>query len=130
MVLLSISFFYYITHSFSFVQTLWNVDDHYALLQFKKSLTINKSASEDPFAHPKVASWTQKGVGRSNCCSWDGVECDKDTGHVVGLYLRSSCLFGSLNSNSSLFQLVHLQKLDLSDNHFNFSEIPSRLVLC
>ncbi|XP_062014261.1 receptor-like protein 7 [Rosa rugosa] len=116
-----------ITHSFSFVQTLCNVDDRYALLQFKKSFTINKSASEDPFAHPKVASWTRKGVGRSNCCSWDGVECDKDTGHVVGLYLRSSRLFGSLNSNSGLFQLAHLQKLDLSDNHFNFSEIPSRL---
>ncbi|KAL6140281.1 hypothetical protein ACLB2K_058581 [Fragaria x ananassa] len=83
-----------------------------------RRFTTSKSASSDPFAYPKVASWTQEGA-RSNCCSWDGVECNEDTG--------SSCLYGSLNSSSSLFQFVHLQRLDLSDNHFNFSEIPSRL---
>ncbi|XP_062016948.1 receptor-like protein 7 [Rosa rugosa] len=117
-----------VTHFLSFVQTLCHVDEGSALLQFKESFSIHKSASENPFAYPKVASWTRKGGERSNCCSWDGVECNEETGHVIGLDLRSSCLYGSVNYNSSLFQvLVHLQKLDLSDNHFNFSEILSTL---
>ncbi|WJZ99722.1 hypothetical protein VitviT2T_018142 [Vitis vinifera] len=60
----------------------------------------------------------------SDCCSWDGVECDRETGHVIGLHLASSCLYGSINSSSTLFSLVHLQRLDLSDNDFNYSEIP------
>ncbi|XP_021801401.1 probable LRR receptor-like serine/threonine-protein kinase At4g36180, partial [Prunus avium] len=33
------------------------------------------------------------------------------TGHVIGLNLNSSYLYGSFNSNSSLFSLVHLQSL-------------------
>ncbi|CBI38642.3 unnamed protein product, partial [Vitis vinifera] len=35
-----------------------------------------------------------------------------------------SCLYGSINSNSTLFSLVHLRRLDLSDNDFNYSQIP------
>ncbi|XP_062079966.1 receptor-like protein 7 [Humulus lupulus] len=55
---------------------------------------------------------------------WDGVECDELTGHVIGLDLKSSFLYGSIDSNSSLFNLLHLQFLDLFDNHFNYSQIP------
>ncbi|CAN6701775.1 unnamed protein product [Malus baccata var. baccata] len=120
------------THCFSFLQTqtqtLCQVDEHSFLLQFKESFTIDKSASESPFAYPKVASWAREGdQNQSNCCSWDGVECHTESGRVIGLDLKSSCLYGSINSNSTLFQLVHLQKLDLSDNNFNSSKIPSRL---
>ena len=62
---------------------------------------------------------------RSNdCCTGDGVECDENTGHVISLDLSNSFLYGSINSSSSLFQLVHLQKLNLSFNNFNHSEIP------
>ncbi|XP_040374040.1 receptor-like protein 7 [Rosa chinensis] len=107
-------------------QTIGHADECSALMQFKQSFTTSKSASLDPFAYPKVASWMQERT-RRNCCSWDGVECNEETGYVICLNLNSSCLYGSLNSSSSLFQLVHLQKLDLSDNHFNFSKIPSRL---
>ncbi|XP_021805882.1 receptor like protein 30-like [Prunus avium] len=108
-------------------QALGQVDECSALLQFKESFAISKSVSADPLAYPKVSFWTREGDGnRSNCCSWDGVECDEDFGHVVGLDLRSSCLYGSINSSNTLFRLVHLQRLDLSDNHFNFSQIPSR----
>ncbi|KAI5340109.1 hypothetical protein L3X38_019383 [Prunus dulcis] len=117
------------THCFSPVQSqaLGQVDECSALLQFKESFAIKKSVSADPLAYPKVSFWTREGDGnRSNCCSWDGVECDEDFGHVVGLNLSSSCLYGSINSSNSLFRLVHLQRLDLSDNHFNFSQIPSR----
>uniref|UniRef100_A0A2N9F007 Uncharacterized protein n=1 Tax=Fagus sylvatica TaxID=28930 RepID=A0A2N9F007_FAGSY len=84
------------------------------------------ASSNDPFAYPKVKSWTLEGEG-SDCCSWDGVSCDEDTGHVIGLDLSSSCLYGSINSNSSLFRLVHLQSLNLAHNHFNYSQIPSQV---
>uniref|UniRef100_F6HHN2 Leucine-rich repeat-containing N-terminal plant-type domain-containing protein n=1 Tax=Vitis vinifera TaxID=29760 RepID=F6HHN2_VITVI len=94
-----------------------------ALLEFKQSFVIAQHASDDPFAYPKVATW--KSEEGSDCCSWDGVECNKDTGHVIGLDLGSSCLYGSINSSSTLFLLVHLQSLDLSDNDFNYSNIPS-----
>nr|XP_028964592.1 receptor-like protein 6 [Malus domestica] len=98
------------------------------MLQFKDSFTIDKSASSSPFAYPKVASWTREAdQNQSNCCSWDGVECHAESGRVIGLDLKSSCLYGSINSNSTLFRLVHLQMLDLSDNNFNSSEVPSRL---
>ncbi|KAL6140277.1 hypothetical protein ACLB2K_058577 [Fragaria x ananassa] len=117
--------------STSFVQRqmLCCEEERSALLQFKASLTTNTTASSDPLAYPKVASWDspEGDPQRSNCCSWDGIECNEDSGHVIGLDLASSCLYGSINSSSSLFQLVKLQRLDLSDNNFSFSEIPSRL---
>jgi len=118
-----------LTHSTPFLQPLCHHDDSSALLQFKESLVINKSTSPYQNIIPctnKVASWTVEG-DKSDCCSWDGVECDQDTGHVIGLNLSSSCLFGSINSNSSLFHLVHLQSLSLADNYFNGSHIPSQV---
>ncbi|GFZ07062.1 hypothetical protein Acr_18g0012320 [Actinidia rufa] len=95
-----------------------------ALLQFKHSFFINEHASRDRFAYPKVESWKLEG-NTSDCCSWDGVECDHNTGHVIGLNLSSSFLCGSIDANSSLLSLVHLRRLNLADNHFNYSRIPS-----
>ena len=114
--------------SSSMQQPLCHDSESSALIQFKQSFLINESASGDPSAYPKVATWKshKEGEGEgSDCCSWDGVECDRETGHVIGLHLASSCLYGSINSSSNLFSLVYLKKLDLSDNHFNYSEIPS-----
>ncbi|XP_034700975.1 receptor-like protein 43 [Vitis riparia] len=108
-------------------QPLCHDSEGSALLQFKQSFLIDEHASGDPSAYPKVAMWKSHGEGErqgSDCCSWDGVECDRKTGHVIGLHLASSCLYGSINSSSTLFSLVHLQRLDLSDNDFNYSEIP------
>ena len=110
--------------SFSSMQLLCLAHERSYLLQFKESFVINKSASSEPWAYPKVASWTLEG-NNNDCCSWDGVECDEFTGHVIGLDLNSSCLYGSINSTSSLFHLVHLQRLNLADNHFKYSQIPS-----
>jgi Leucine-rich repeat (LRR) protein len=108
-------------------QPLCHHDDSSALLQFKESFVINKSVSpNDPSAYPKVASWRVEG-DKSDCCSWDGVECDEDSGYVIGLDLSNSLLYGSINSSSSLFRLVHLQRLDLSSNHFNYSPIPPQV---
>ncbi|KAJ4728617.1 Receptor-like protein [Melia azedarach] len=102
-------------------------NERYVLLQFKQSLVINHSASGDPSASPKVASWNSD-KENGNCCLWDGIKCDKDTGHIIKLDLSSSFLYGSINSSSSLFHLVHLQWLSLADNHFNSSSIPSGIM--
>ncbi|XP_059449542.1 receptor-like protein 6 [Corylus avellana] len=117
-----------------FMQPLCHHDQSSALLQFKQSFIIHKSASmkswfDFPPDYPhcqKVGSWTVEG-DKSDCCSWDGVECDKDTGHVIGLELSSSCLYGSINYTSSLFRLVHLQRLNLAFNDFNYSHIPHQV---
>uniref|UniRef100_A0A2N9GMY6 Leucine-rich repeat-containing N-terminal plant-type domain-containing protein n=1 Tax=Fagus sylvatica TaxID=28930 RepID=A0A2N9GMY6_FAGSY len=107
--------------SFSSVQPLCHDDERFALLQFKKSFIINQSASHyGHSAASKVSLWIQS----SDCCTWDGVQCDENTGHVTSLDLSSSYLYGSINSSSTLFQLVHLLRLNLSDNDFNHSEIP------
>ena len=70
----------------------------------------------------QVSSWNSRKT--DDWCSWDGVLCDRVTGHVIGLDLSSSHLYGSINSSSSLFNLVHLQMLNLADNDFNYSQIP------
>ncbi|XP_021832499.1 receptor-like protein 12 [Prunus avium] len=115
----------------NFVDSLQQLSCHpeesSALLQFKESFIIDKSASSNDGAYPKVSSWKPAVGGNSSCCSWDGVECDVMTGHVIGLNLSSSYLYGSFDSNSSLFSLVHLQRLSLSDNNFNYSQMPSSI---
>ncbi|CAL5443171.1 unnamed protein product [Camellia sinensis] len=101
-------------------------DQRFALLQFKHMFTINSSASDSSFcgdlASPKMLSWNES---CTDCCSWEGVTCDGMTGHVIGLDLSCSQLYGSIHPNSSLFQLSHLQNLNLAFNHFNYSHIPS-----
>lgn len=95
-----------------------------ALLQLKQSLAIGNCVTSD--AYPKVESWKLKG-GSNECCAWDGVECDKQTGYVISLHLSKSCLHGSISHNSSLFHLVHLRRLDLSLNDLSTSRIPSTM---
>ncbi|KAJ9685608.1 hypothetical protein PVL29_017590 [Vitis rotundifolia] len=97
------------------------------LIEFKQSFLIDQHASDDPSASPKVAAWKCECEG-SDCCSWDVVECDRDTGHVIRLNLSSTCLYGSTNSSSALFHLVHLHGLDLSDNDFSYFKILSGVV--
>ncbi|XP_038680875.1 receptor-like protein 7 [Tripterygium wilfordii] len=100
-------------------------EESLALLQFKRSFVVDKSASSHPSAYPKTISWNQQGEN-PDCCLWDGVVCDQRTGRVISLDLSSSHLYGSINSSSSLFHLRQLQSLNLADNHFNSSQIPSR----
>ncbi|XP_020977664.1 receptor-like protein 12 isoform X1 [Arachis ipaensis] len=94
-----------------------------ALLSFKQNFIISKSASYNPLSYPKTLSW----IPTTDCCSWDGIECDELTCHVIGIDLSSSQLYGSMDPNSTLFSLVHLQSLDLSDNDFNHSQIPAKI---
>ncbi|PWA60215.1 receptor like protein 34 [Artemisia annua] len=110
-------------------QSFSHNDECTALIQFKNKMFTNKSVSSDPLAYPKVASWkVNSSKGGTNCCLWDGVECsDKTSGHVIRLDLNSCFLYGTINSTSSLFDLIHLRRLNLADNCFNFSQIPSEI---
>ncbi|KAF3457757.1 hypothetical protein FNV43_RR02416 [Rhamnella rubrinervis] len=113
-------------------------DQTAALLQFKGefafikpnfgSYYFNCPRSADPYYHaddyesyPKMKFWKKE----KDCCSWDGVACNTETGKVVGLDLANSWLEGPLRSNSSLFKLHGLQRINLSFNNFSFSIIPS-----
>ncbi|GAA0153947.1 transmembrane signal receptor [Lithospermum erythrorhizon] len=87
----------------------------------------------------RLQSWTGE-----DCCSWKGVECNRETGHVVKLDLHNpviidydrfnydpeyaanysrSCLGGEVSP--SLLNLTRLLYLDLSSNNFSSAEIPS-----
>ncbi|XP_014496656.1 receptor-like protein 12 [Vigna radiata var. radiata] len=86
--------------------------DHqqFLLLHLKDSLLFNPATSK------KLVYWNQS----SDCCQWNGVTCSK--GGVIGLDLSDEFIFGGLD-NSSLFELEHLQRLNLAYNDFN-SSIP------
>ncbi|KAL0553251.1 hypothetical protein IC582_007140 [Cucumis melo] len=112
----SLVFLLFFIHSSSAAKC--QTSDRSALLQFKNTFVSDPSCSGSP---PMVASWGET----DDCCSWDGVECSNQTGNVIGLNLAGGCLYGSIDSNNSLFRLVHLQTLILADNNFNLSPIPS-----
>ncbi|KAH0780676.1 hypothetical protein KY290_000274 [Solanum tuberosum] len=73
-------------------------------------------------SYPKTLSWNKS----TDCCSWDGVYCDETTGKVIELNLTCSKLQGKFHSNSSLFQLSNLKRLDLSGNNFSGSLISPK----
>ncbi|KAK3423605.1 hypothetical protein EUGRSUZ_F00297, partial [Eucalyptus grandis] len=92
-----------------------------ALLQLSNSLSVESEMDLD--CDPKTTTW-KNGL---DCCSWDGVTCDKVTGNVIAINLSFSCLQGTLHSNSSLFALRHLQSLNLAINNFHTSPILPEL---
>ncbi|XP_040942247.1 receptor-like protein 9DC1 [Gossypium hirsutum] len=75
-------------------------EDTSALLQFKNTMSIDDSAIFS-YCYPKTNSWNES----TNCCSWEGVICDKATGQVISLDLSCSKLVGSLSPNTTLFRL-------------------------
>ncbi|KAF8028267.1 hypothetical protein BT93_E1006 [Corymbia citriodora subsp. variegata] len=103
-----------------FAEAPCHADESSALMEFKRSFKTDKTDLQ--CIHPKVHSWSQD--GRGDCCSWDGVKCDEVTGRVIALDLSSSCLLGIMSPNTTLFQLVHMESLNLAFNNFNFSPIP------
>ncbi|KAH0645789.1 hypothetical protein KY290_034593 [Solanum tuberosum] len=104
-------------------------DEAFYLLQFKQELrVVSNSEYCDNKGRTKNLSWNVTG----DCCEWDGVTCDGFTGHVIGLDLSSSYLWGTIHANSSLKKLGHLQRLDLAFNKLgefplgnNISELSS-----
>ncbi|TMW81337.1 hypothetical protein EJD97_010269, partial [Solanum chilense] len=73
-------------------------------------------------SYPQTLSWNKS----TDCCSWDGVYCDETTGKVIELNLTCSKLQGKFHSNSSVFQLSNLKRLDLSGNNFSGSYISPK----
>ncbi|XP_074318026.1 receptor-like protein EIX1 [Silene latifolia] len=80
--------------------------DRDALLHFKQG-SIDNCAILDDWGHTL------------DCCQWQGIYCNNQSGHVTGLLLPGSfdcCLEGTLSV--SLLKLKHLKYLDLSYNNF------------
>nr|VDC59186.1 unnamed protein product [Brassica rapa] len=107
-------------------------DQRDVLLQLKTEFKIRKP--DDKFydrygfqknvtSYPKTESWVNSST---DCCNWDGVTCNTESGKVIGLDLSCSCLYGRLEPNSSLFRLKHLTSLNLAFNNFTFSPIPDK----
>ena len=137
-VLCLLSFLFHSTPS-SLSSSLSSISPCSALLHFNHSLSLHSSASPpldtldisyDEYrsnihmcdnSYPKTASWKED----QDCCTWDGVICHKTTRHVIGLDLSCSWLNGSIHSNSTLFFLPHLKRLNLAGNFFNYSPISS-----
>ncbi|RHN44191.1 putative leucine-rich repeat-containing, plant-type, leucine-rich repeat domain, L [Medicago truncatula] len=111
------------TTCFPQIQPKCHQYESHALLQFKEGFVINNLASDNLLGYPKTASWNSS----TDCCSWDGIKCHEHTNQVIHIDLSSSQLYGKMDANSSLFRLVHLRVLDLSDNDFNYSPIPSKI---
>ena len=88
-----------------------------ALLNFKQSV---------PDYHGMLFTWRDDENNR-DCCKWEGIECNNETGHVEMLDLRggstSHYLSGSINI-TSLCDLQYLEYLDLTFNYFPNSQIP------
>ncbi|GKC65562.1 leucine-rich repeat-containing protein [Tanacetum coccineum] len=61
------------------------------------------------------------------CCNWNGVTCNDSTGDVVGLDVSCGMLKGTIHPNTSIFNLPHLQRLNLDYNDFTGSQIPSEI---
>ncbi|PRQ44376.1 putative leucine-rich repeat-containing, plant-type, leucine-rich repeat domain, L [Rosa chinensis] len=87
-----------------------------SLLRFKKSLEFNSSKST------KLITWNSS----TDRCSWLGVTCSTN-GCVVGLDLSREFVSSSIDNSSSLFQLQHIQSLNLAYNNFYGSSIPSAI---
>ncbi|KAK6269521.1 hypothetical protein POUND7_006626 [Theobroma cacao] len=117
-----------LSSSSSSITQLCSPEGAAALIQFKTSFSIIKHSSwycdeiAGTISYPKTNSWKEG----SDCCSWDGVTCDSMKGQVIGLDLSCSQLYGRIPSNSSLFHLPHLQKLNLAFNDFNSSKMSSK----
>ncbi|PWA68130.1 Leucine-rich repeat-containing protein [Artemisia annua] len=100
-----------------------------ALLLFKQNLSsINYTNYEcqdwlGSDYHPIMMTWNTT----SDCCNWDGITCDYSTGDVIGIDVSCGMLKGTINPNSSLFNLPYLQALNLAFNDFHGSQIPCEI---
>ncbi|TQD74497.1 hypothetical protein C1H46_039968 [Malus baccata] len=101
-------------------------DQQLSLLYLKKNLTFDEGGDHS-IGYPPVSSKFVSWDSSTDCCSWVGVTCSSN-GRVVGLDISSQNISGGIDSSSSLFDLQHLQSLNLADNSFvEGSRIPSAI---
>ncbi|GLJ42465.1 hypothetical protein SUGI_0880050 [Cryptomeria japonica] len=93
-------------------------DERSYLLDFKGGLNLSSAST--------LSSW--RGF---NCCEWAGVACDYHTSHVIRLDLSNVFHEDGWDRRRqlrpSLFDLQHLQHLDLSSGYFSGISIPFQL---
>ncbi|MCL7039814.1 hypothetical protein MKW94_019093 [Papaver nudicaule] len=98
-------------------------DQRALLLQLNQSLIFDHFIISDPGMPSKLSSWS---LSTDCCCSWGGVRCDT-AGHITSLDLSGERISGGLNDSSSLFNLQHLERLNMALNQFSGTPIPSGL---
>ncbi|KAG5582276.1 hypothetical protein H5410_052903 [Solanum commersonii] len=89
-------------------------DQMASLLKLKHELTFDSSMSR------KIVRWNRN----TDCCLWPSVSYDKE-GHVLALELDNEAISGGVDNSSSLFDLQHLEKLNLAYN--DLRQIPVEL---
>ncbi|PWA82935.1 Leucine-rich repeat-containing protein [Artemisia annua] len=112
------------------------LDKSEALLLFKHNLSSINYSFDDTLPeftpckdwlgssyYPLMLSWNTS----TDCCNWDGVTCDYSTGDVIGIDVSCGMLQGTIHPNTSLFNLPHLQILNLTYNDFIDSKIPREI---
>ena len=72
------------------------------------------------FFHSLLLTLASPQDENKNCCHWEGVLCNNQTGHVLGVEFPP--LRGMISP--SLLELPYLTFLDLSGNDFKRSHIP------
>ncbi|GLT35519.1 hypothetical protein SLA2020_099650 [Shorea laevis] len=94
-------------------------EERSALLDFKSTINWVGFCFVDATPRPIIQTWKES----KDCCSWEGITCDKVKGHVIGLDLSRSCLRANLTANSSLLRLEKLQSLNLAYNDFSYPNL-------
>jgi hypothetical protein len=79
--------------------------DAAALLQLKMSFSFTASSCQSYPATTTLSSWK----AGSDCCQWEGVDCDLVTGRVTGLFLIDLGMQISGGLHPALFSLTSLK---------------------
>ncbi|CAN6711041.1 unnamed protein product [Malus baccata var. baccata] len=88
-----------------------------ALLAFKQGLNM------DEHSQAIFSSWGTE-AAKQDCCRWEGVSCDNQTGHVVHLDLGDHFYSQGTMISPKLIELKHLKYLNLSWIDFGGSQLP------
>ncbi|KAK2430791.1 receptor protein EIX2 [Trifolium repens] len=90
-------------------------NERHALIDLKASLVTDDT-------YILLPSWDRQSY---DCCEWEGVVCNNQTGHVEMLDLNGN-QYGPFQGeiSTSLIELQHLKHLNLSFNMFSKSNIP------
>lgn len=86
-----------------------------ALLKFKAEATQDDNGA--------LSSWKNE----TDCCQWKYIQCNNVSNRVIKLDLSQSPPLRFQRINPSLFELVDLNYLDLSNKNFNGSQIPESI---
>ncbi|XP_028773181.1 receptor-like protein EIX1 [Neltuma alba] len=94
----------------------------------REALLRFKAAHGNGSSLVRWSSWGSK-QHKTDCCEWEGVFCDNQTGHITKLHLPADFPLFLLKGeiDASLVELQYLMYLNLSSNCFEDSSIPEFL---